>query len=887
MSVTGTGYLLVPDYACSMALTSTQTLQRAVALFQQGNLVQTQALCEQLLVADRNDCGALHLRALIALQNERVAEAIELLRRSIAVDPRQPAAHLNLANALLRAGKPQAALASCDTALAQRPDYAEALVNRGNALLDLGRASEALASYDRAVLPLPDLPPLHNNRGRALQQLNRHEAAVTAYRRALRSDPHLADALVGIIDSLRVLGRLDEALTCAHQAIERAPRDVDALHARARVFLAQQEPARAVEDLGLAIQMCGHDASLWIDRGSALFKMGQVQEALADYDRALTLAPNEWEALFNHANALFGLQRYEEALADYDRVIADQSAFALAYFHRGNTLRRLGRPQEALDSYSAACSQDPTHVAAIIGTGNAQRDLDRPADALRSYDRALSLEPENIEALRRRGLCLLLLRRPEEAVDCMQRVIELDAQAAQEHEVVGTLLHARLLSCDWRDYEQTVAAIICGVRAGQRITPPSFLPAFADSPEIQYRCASSYVADRWGSIVAPAPGQRPQRHARVRVAYVSADYHEHPVSMLMAAVFEGHDRDAFEVIGVSLRPPDSSPLGRRVQAAFDVFLDASTMSDRDAAEWMRKREVDIAIDLTGYTAGLRPGIFAMRGAPIQVSYLGYPGTSAAPYIDYLLADRWVIPEEQARFYSEKIAYLPDCYLPHDDGRARPGNVFSREIWGLPADGFVFCSFNAHHKITPAVFDVWMRLLQAVPASVLWLAEGSDAIVRNLSHAARTRGIDAARLIFAPRLPNIADHLARHQAADLFLDTFPYNAHTTASDALFAGLPVLTYCGTSFAARVAASLLQSAGLPDLICPSLSQYESAALDLARNPARLLELRNRLSNARTGPPFDTRHFCRSLESAYRTMLKRFEDGVAPASFVVSDVA
>jgi protein O-GlcNAc transferase len=868
-----------------MALTSTQTLQRAVALFQQGNLAQTQTLCDQLLAADRNDCSALHLRGLISLQRERVAEAIEFLRRSITVNPRQPVAHLNLANALLRAGKAQAALASCDTALVQRPDYAEALVNRGNALLDLGRVQEALASYDRAMIRLPDLPPLHNNRGRALRQLNRHQEAVMAYRQALRLDPQLADAQVGIVDSLRALGQLDEALKFADGAVARAPRDVDALHARARVLLALNEPARAAEDLVHAIQMRGEDPTLWIDRGSAHFKAGQIETALTDYDRALTLAPNDREARFNRANALFGLQRYEEALADYDRVIADHCEFSLAHYHRGNTLRRLGRPEEALNSYSVVCSHDPGHVAAIIGIGNAQRDQDRPADALRSYDRALELDPEQIDALTNRSRVLMLLRRPEDAVACLQRVMELAPDTApDDHHTLGMLLHARLSVCDWRDYDNTVGAIIAGVKAGKPVTPPSFLPTSVDSAEIQQQCAQRFVADRWASMVAPSRAAQPYRHSKVRVAYVSADYHEHPVSMLMAGLFETHDRNRFEITGVSLRPPDSSALGQRVRAAFDDYIDVSKMSDREAADWMCQREIDIAVDLTGYTAGFRPAIFAMRCAPVQVNYLGYPGTLAAPYMDYVLADRYVIPSEHTQFYNEQVTYLPGCYFPHDDRRAVSDRVPGRAEAGLPPDAFVFCSFNAHHKITPQVFDAWMRLLQATPGSILWLAKGTDAVVRNLRQGAQSRGVDPDRLIFAPRVDKMADHLARYGCADLFLDTFPYNAHTTASDALLAGVPVLTCSGESFASRVAASLLLALDLPELICADLSDYEAQALNLAQHPQTLRELRSRLGQQeRKAALFDMNRFRAGLESAYLTMWQRREAGLQPVSFEV----
>jgi predicted O-linked N-acetylglucosamine transferase (SPINDLY family) len=447
------------------------------------------------------------------------------------------------------------------------------------------------------------------------------------------------------------------------------------------------------------------------------------------------------------------------------------------------------------------------------------------------------------------------------------------------------LLHARLLSCDWRDYAQLTAGLEEGIESGKRMAPPSLYTASGLAPEAQLRCAREHVRASW-STVRPAPWNgTPYGHDRIRVAYLSGDFREHPVSFLMASIFEGHDRSRFEPIGLASRPPDDSALGRRVVASFERFFDVTRQQDTEVVALLRQLEVDICVDLSGYTAYARHGVFARRAAPVQVNYLGYPGTLGAPFMDYIIADPVLIPETEQAFYSEKPVYLPHCYLPPGDRRALAPTGQRRSDHGLPREGFVFCAFNNHAKITPSVFDVWMRLLRAVHGSVLWLSQGSEAVMHNLSAEAVRCGIEPERVVFAPRVPKVEDHLARHQLADLFLDTQPYNAHTTASDALWCGLPVLTCLGRNFPGRVAASLLKALSMPDLIATSLEDYEARALQLARDPALLTRLRMEIESRRDAHPlFDAGVFCRHLETSYTVMRDRCERGEPPETLYVS---
>jgi predicted O-linked N-acetylglucosamine transferase (SPINDLY family) len=427
------------------------------------------------------------------------------------------------------------------------------------------------------------------------------------------------------------------------------------------------------------------------------------------------------------------------------------------------------------------------------------------------------------------------------------------------------------------------------VSAGLKVTYPLSLLPVTDSPELTLACARIFVEDQYpaneslGPLIrrsrpavpaaptVPAASSTPAAGRRIRVAYVSADFRDHPVSHLLVGVLERHDKQQFETLGVSLRAGDGGELGQRITVAVDRMIDATVLSDRETAELLRELEVDIAVDLMGFTDGARPGIFAHRAAPVQVNYLGYAGTLGADYMDYLLADEVVIPPGQERWYAEKVIRLPHCFLPNDDQRAI-GPTPSREQAGLPAQGMVFCAFTNAYKINPPVFDVWMRLLREVPQSVLWL-RGMGAEARtNVLREAADRGVEAQRLVFAPHVASMAEHLGRHQLADLYLDTLPYNAHSTTCDALWAGVPVITCVGRTFASRVAASALTAVGLPELITQDLQEYEHRALQLAREPGRLTELRQRLARQREHSPlFDTHAYCQHLESAFREMWVR----------------
>jgi len=506
--------------------------------------------------------------------------------------------------------------------------------------------------------------------------------------------------------------------------------------------------------------------------------------------------------------------------------------------------------------------------------------LGRIDDAVRSCDAALAIKPDCVQALSNRGGLLILLKRFDAAAADYETLLNFDPDYSY---AAGNLLQCRLNCCDWRNLDRERAVIEDGIRAGKRVVSAFQYVPYCRSAAAQLECTRLWV----GHEIAPTePLWRGEKygHGRIRIAYLSEDFRTHAVASLMAGVWEHHDRERFEIFAVSFGVDDGSEMRLRVERSFEQFIDIRYRSDLEVASMLREREIDIVIDLMGYSGHCRPGILALWPAPVQASYLGYPATMGADFVDYIIADRVLIGDEDLVHYHEKVVRLPDSYMANDAGRRIGERRPSRAEAGLPDDGFVFCCFNNPAKFGPEIFDVWMRLLKTMDGSVFWLSDPGPAATHNLGREAEAHGVAASRLKFAPFLPLHEDHLARLPLADLFLDTEPYNAHTTASDALWAGVPVLTAPGNTLASRVAASLLNAIGLPEMITNSLQAYETLALTLARDPAALRAIKNKLAaNRETHPLFDTARFTRNLEAAFVEMWERSERGAAPQHFVV----
>jgi protein O-GlcNAc transferase len=748
----------------------------------------------------------------------------------------------------------------------QRQNFARASELIGNAL--------RLNSNDASA---------YSNLGAALRGLKRPADALASYDRALALKPDYAEALNNRANLVRDLGRPAEALTGYDQALALKPDYAEALASRGEVLLGQGHPEAAIASFDRALAIRPDNAETLNIRGNALYAAGRYDEALASFDHALAIRPDSAGALNNRGNALIALHRPDEAIASYDRALLLKPDYIEALNNRGAALLSVKRAAEALAEFDRALAITPDFADALTNRGVALRDLRHPEAALASFERALTIEPDHVDALQNRGYILRGLKDYEAAAEAFTRL--LNVQPRREY-IAGELVRLRNHCCDWGDYRHHIKWITANINENKRIITPFTFLSVSDNAETQCRCAKLLVNDKFPNVECLKWNGAIYRHDKIRVAYLSGEFREHAVVHLAMGLFETHDKSRFETTAISLGQNSTGKLQSKLETAFTHFIDVQDKSDHDVAALLREMEIDIAIDLNGHTGGARPGIFSFRPAPIQVNFLGYPGTTGAEFIDYIIADRFLIPENQHAFYTEKVVYLPDTYQPNDSNRRIGEDATTRREAGLPESGFVFCSFNNNYKITPQVFDIWLRLLHQIEGSVLWLLGSNPAAVRNLRHNAEMSGIVPDRLVFAPHL-GVEDHLARHRLADLMLDTLPYNAHTTASDALWAGLPIVTCPGASFAARVTGSLLHAVGLPELIAETLADYEAMALDLARNPGKLAAIKAKLwRNRDTCPLFATDRYRRHIESAYTTMYQRYQRGEPPASFAVDPI-
>jgi protein O-GlcNAc transferase len=712
----------------------------------------------------------------------------------------------------------------------------------------------------------------------ALHQAGRLAAAESLYAKALAADRNFYPAL-HLMGLMRLhQGRAFEALPYIERALALRPGTPETLGNYAIVLDAVGRTAEALATLERVVKLTPDDRGAWSNRGALFSKLHRHEEALADFDRAIALDPACVEALMNRGEARLALGRPEEALADYDRVLQLSPDHVEALNSRGVALKAMGRAREALAEFDRVLRAKSDHVRALVCRGTVLRMLGDADQELQSYDRALAIQPDTPEALINRAYCRWTYKSDlAGAIDDLQRVV---ARRPDYPGARGDLLLMKMHAADWPDMARERAVLDEGVRAGRRVVQPYVYQALSSSPADLSACARIYARHNYPSLSSAR--RRGRRQGRVRLGYLSGEFRAQATMHLAAGLFEHHDRACFELIGFDNSLEDRSPMRRRVLAAFDELVPIQGLSDGEAARQVAAREIDILVNLSGYMGTPRMGVFARRPAPLQVNYLGFPGTLGVDYMDYILADGEVIPRGEEQFYSEKVVWLPDSYQINDAKRPRPAPI-TRAAHGLKETDFVFCHFNHSYKIAPEMFALWLKLLRNVPASVLWLLENNALIAANLRREAAQAGVDPARLVFAP-LMDINAHLSRLALGDLFLDSLPYNAHTTASDALWAGLPLVTCRGQAFAGRVAASLLRAVGLPKLVARNLDEYQALALELATDPVRLRSYREHLTRDPLRLPlFDTARTTRQIEAAYGGMMARWAKDSAPESFEV----
>ena len=864
-----------------MAPSIDELFGRAMASFRTGNLGDAEQNFKDVLQQDPRHLAALNLLGIVLTHVRKYEEAEPYFKTALQLNPSSDATLYNYGIVLKALNRPSEALERFSQALAINSTIAATWNNRGTVLNDVKKYSEAIRDFDRSILLDAKYPDAHYNKGKSLFNLNRHQEALAAYERAVALKPDLAEAWLGRGNAYSKLQRFDEAFSAFDKALALKPQLAEAWLSRANLLLQLKRYDRAFVSYDKALALEPRLAGVWLGRGNAFFELNRNVEALFAYDNALAIDPELAAALLGRGNVFFEANQDQQASDAYEKALALEPDLAAAWVGRGNVFFRLKAYEDALAAYNEALKLEPNMGDAWLGAGNVLFELKQHDGASSAYDSALERKPDLAAAWLGRGNVLFSLKKYEEAVAAYDNAL---ARKPDLVGVEGLRLHAKAQLCDWSGFEDESAHLISAIKGGKPNTGPFQFLAVSSAPEDQLQCAKLWAAAHFPPSTSPLWHGERYDHKRLCIAYLSADFRQHPVAMCMAGVIECHDKSLFEVTALSCGPDDDSDIRRRLQTSFERFVDAQTYSDEQIASLVKKLEIDILIDLMGYTTDLRTGIFARRPAPIQVNYFGYSGTMGVNYIDYLIGDRTIIPENQRQFYSENIVYLPHSFLPPDNKRSISNKTFSRAEAGLPESGFVFCSFNNHYKIAPEVFASWMRILGKVEGSVLWLIETNPTAERNLRKEVAARDVHPDRLVFAAR-KSPSEHLARHHLADLFLDTLPYNAHTTASEALWMGLPVLTRRGETFAGRVATSLLQAMQIPELVTATADEFERMAINLATHPEQLASIKRRIANKHlTTPVFDTVSFTRTIEKAYSMMVERHLNGLAPDDMFVS---
>ena len=668
-------------------------------------------------------------------------------------------------------------------------------------------------------------------------------------------------------------GRLEEADHLYQKILETQPTHPDANHNLGVLKVLLNKSADALLLFKIAVESNPSIEQYWYSYSNTLIREKKFKEAEAISRKAIKFKPNFVTIHFNLGFILNEIGKFKEAELSYKKAITLKPEFVEAYYNLGATLQALGRTDEAVESYKKAIMLKPKFVEAHNNLGVILKDLGKFDDAEASYKKAIEYKVDYAEALSNLGEVQKSLGRIDDSLSNYKYAYQLKPDLDY---LLGALIHLKMNFCIWDDLPKNINMLTKKINNGEKASTPFALLSLIDDPSIHKKAAEIYSNDKFPrSNIFPRIPQY-HDHEKIKIGYFSADFWNHPTSYLTAELYENHDRKKFEIHAFSFGLDTNDKFNIRIKEGVDYFHDVRTMSDYDVVKLVRSLEIDIAIDLKGFTGMNRQGIFAMSTAPIQVSYLGYPGTMAVDYLDYLIADRTLILKEKEKDYSEKIVYMPNSYQPNVSKKSAFKSSLTRQDVGLPNRGFVFCCFNNQYKITPLTFAGWMRILKATDGSVLWLLVSNINAAKNLKKEAVKLGINEDRLIFANYIPN-EEHLKRIQLADLFIDTLPYNAHTTASDALRMGLPVLTCIGDSFAGRVAASLLNAVRLPELITTSQDQYESSAIALAKNPEKMKIIKDKLiNNLNKTTLYDAALYTRNLEVAYSVMYKRFKNKI-----------
>ncbi|MFQ5713267.1 MAG: tetratricopeptide repeat protein [Candidatus Scalinduaceae bacterium] len=831
--------------------------QKGYKYHQSGNLAAAATFYLKILDKQPDHTDTIFLIGTLHLQQGNLDAATVFLKKVIELKPNYVTAYNNLGTALQKSGKLDEAIDNYRLAMKLKPDYAEAHKNLGNALREKGKLDEAIASYRQATVLNPNDADAHNDLGATLQISGNLDKAIESHRQAIRLNPNYAMAYGNLGAALKEQGKLDEAIASHRQALSLKP-----------------DHAGTHNNLGTTLQ-----------------EQGKLDEAIASYRQALSLKPDFAEAYYNLGNALKILGKIDEAIKSYEQAISLKQNYASAYVNLGTAFQGQGKSNDAISCYKKAIEIKPDYINAYFNLGNAFQDQGEFNEAISYYQKALELKPDYAEAYNNIGAIFQDLGELNEAISCYQKALELKPDSAETY---SNLFHQFQQTCAWQKIEGmaarldnfTTKALDKGTKTAEtplvslaRHTDPSRVFAVARSWSDDITRAMSTVKTHFSF------DSRRSHKTKIFVGYLSNNFRNHPMAHLTLSLYGLHNRDEFKIFCYSYGEDDGSYYGTRIRQDCDKFVDIRNLSHIDSARCIYEDQIDILIDLKGYTRDSRLELSALRPAPIQVRYLGLPCTMGADFFDYIITDKIAMPEEQAQYYSENFVYMPHCYQINDRTQEISNKGWKKADFGLPEDSFVFCSFNQGYKIEPVMFNTWMNILRQIPEGVLWLQRENEITEKNLRQEVERRGVESTRLIFSGKLSK-DQHLGRLGLADMALDTRIVNGIITTSDALWAGVPVITLQGSNFASRVSSSILTAIGLPELITKALEEYESLAVDLAYNPDKLQIKRQKImKNRLVEPLFDTPRFTKNLEKAYKEMWKIFMADESPRQIEVME--
>ena len=822
-------------------------LRQAIQAFQTGNTDRASSILKRAINIEPNNAHALHIFGLVLVVQNNLRGAIDLLSKAVRLSPNDGSIQYNLAKALSDSGAHEASISHHKKATELDPNNPKAWLNWGKAEYELQKYSDAINLFSKAFSINPNYAEAVLNIGLALKELYRYEDALEAINKAISININLAEAWSGKGVTLNELKNYEEALACFDRALEIKPSNGEA----------------------------------WHDKAITLHALKQYEEALACFDRALEIKPDNLEFWNSKAITLQRIQKYEEAIACLDRALLDRLENDGSITLKGAVQVELKQYEEALASFDRAIEINPNNYEAWHSKAITLHKLKQYEEALACFDRALEIKPDNHEIWNNKSITLQVIKQYESAIASLDKALgkkPIDWS-------YGSLVQAKMKICDFNGMDELIQKIIKKVFQKEKTVVPFVALSISDDAYFHQQCAEIYAQNMFPINSSLGEILKINKNEKIRIAYFSPDFRHHAVSYLTAELFEIHDRNKFEVFAFSLqKAPDGDEVYERLKRGFDKFINVERMSDQEVAKLSRDLQIDIAIDLAGLTQDSGTKIFTYRAAPIQVNWLGYPGTIGSECMDYIVADSIVIPDHHHHFYIEKVVKLPNCYMVDDSKRIPSEKIYTKEECGLPENKFVFCCFNNDYKINQKIVDSWSRILLKVEESILWISENNSSFKINIIKEFEKRGIKSSRIFFAQKETLMGDYLAKIKIADLFLDTHIYNAHTTGMDALKASLPILTLMGESFASRVAASLLNSIGLPELITKSQKEYEDLAIELATNQEKFRKIKAKLiSNRSTKPLFNTLLFTQKLEDSYIKMYERYRMNLSPDNLII----